>query len=271
MFFDDAAGHADGDFDAARGAQGLQLLQQGGRCVEHIAAVLQRGAGGALCFGGGGAGNGLLHGGFVAAMHHHALAGKVRAFVQAVAQLGALISLQAGQLEGARHEGAHAGGDEHGARQQLGALRRADEETATGLGLHGAYLLAEVERGGKGLDLRAQPLHQFVPGADLDGGNVVNGFVAVQLNALAAGVGQRVDDVGAQAMQAQLEHLKKPDRPCADDDGVGCLSHFRATHCASALDTGALPSQCHRGTGFARPLAASPLGEDAKRLRGDFT
>ena len=122
-------------------------------------------------------------------MHHHALAGKVRVFVQTVAQLAALISIQAGQLEGARHEGTHASGDEHGARQQLGALRGADEEAAARLDLHGAHLLAEVERGGKGLDLRKQPLHQFVSGADLNGGNVVDGFVAVQLGALAAGVG----------------------------------------------------------------------------------
>ena len=111
LFLDEVAGHADGDIDAARGAQGLQLVQQGGWCVEHIAAVLQCGVGGAQRIGGRGAGNGLLHGGFVAAVHHHALAGEAGAFVQAVVQLSALISIQAGELEGARHKGAHAGGD----------------------------------------------------------------------------------------------------------------------------------------------------------------
>lgn len=46
-------------------------------------------------------------------------------------------------------------------------------------------------------------------------------FVAVQLGALAAGVGQRVDDVGAQALQAELEHTGKGQQARADDDGVG--------------------------------------------------
>ena len=54
-------------------AQGLQFVQQGGRGVEHVAAVLQGGVGGRWVLGGGGAGDGLLHGGFVAAVHHHAL------------------------------------------------------------------------------------------------------------------------------------------------------------------------------------------------------
>ena len=39
-FFHDAAGHADGDLNAARCAQGLQLLQQGGWGVKNVAAVL---------------------------------------------------------------------------------------------------------------------------------------------------------------------------------------------------------------------------------------
>ena len=33
-------------------------------------------------------------------------------------------------------------------------------------------------------------------------------------------VGQGVDDVGAQAVQAELEHLERADWPRADDDGV---------------------------------------------------
>jgi hypothetical protein len=131
------------------------------------------------------------------------------------------MGLQPWELEGARHEGAHAGGDEHGTGLQLRALRSADAEAAFGQRLHRVHLLAEVQRGGEGLDLRQQALHQFVPGAGLDGGDVVDGFVAVQLGALAAGVGQRVDDVGAQALQAELEHLEKANRPRADDDGVG--------------------------------------------------
>ena len=106
---------------------------------------MQGGVCGALRLGGGGAVNGLLHGGFVAAVHHHALAREAGVVVQAVAQLAALMGLQPWELEGARHEGAHAGGDEHSARQQLGALRGANEEAAAWLGLQGAHLLAQVE------------------------------------------------------------------------------------------------------------------------------
>ena len=210
---------------------------------------------GALRLGGGGAVNGLLHGGFVAAVHHHALAGEVGAVVQAVAQLGAFVSLQARQLEGAWHEGTYAGGDEHSARQQLGALRGANEEAAAWLGLHGVHLLAQVERGAKGLDLRAQPLHQFVPGAGLNGGNVVDGFVAVQLGALAAGVGQGVDDVGAQAVQAQLEHLEQADRPRTDDDGVSGGGGQEGSGGVHGMGRGCGAAQCRPGRGASREIS----------------
>ena len=51
-------------------------------------------------------------------------------------------------------------------------------------------------------------------------GNVVDGLVGIELGALAADRGQRVDDFGAHAEQAQLEYLEEADGACADDDGI---------------------------------------------------
>ena len=72
----------------------------------------------------------------------------------------------------------------------------------------------------------ARPAHA---GAHRQAGQVVDGFVGVELDALAAHVGQAVDDVGLDFEQAELEDLEQPDGASADDDGVS-LDHLLSGH-----------------------------------------
>jgi hypothetical protein len=69
--------------------------------------------------------------------------------------------------------------------------------------------------------LRQQALNQFLARAHRQRGNVVDGFVRVQLGTLAARVFQRVNHMCLNAEQAQLEHLEQTHRTGTDDDGVG--------------------------------------------------
>ena len=115
-------------------------------------------------------------------------------------------------------------------------------------------------------DLLEQLVRQFTAAADGDAWDVVDGLVAIQLDTLATRVGQGVDQVRSDALQPKLENLEQAHRAGADNDGVGFLNHAQATR--AAPETGAAKDPCHRGTGFARPPVASPLGDGAKRLRG---
>jgi hypothetical protein len=77
-----------------------------------------------------------------------------------------------------------------------------------------------MERGAKRLDLLEQVVGQLLAGAHGHGGNVVDRLVRIQLHALAAGVGQRINDMGLDFQQAELENLEQANRASADDDGV---------------------------------------------------
>ena len=61
---------------------------------------------------------------------------------------------------------------------------------------------------------------QTLAGADREAGNVVDGFVGIQLDRLAAHVGQGIDDVSPDVQQAQFEHLEQAHRACSDDHGI---------------------------------------------------
>ena len=67
------------------------------------------------------------------------------------------------------------------------------------------HLLAEVEFGPERLDLLQQPVDQLLGAAHRQRRDVVDRLVRIQLGALAARVLQRVDDVGLDAEQPQLE------------------------------------------------------------------
>jgi hypothetical protein len=82
--------------------------------------------------------------------------------------------------------------------------------------------------GGKGRDLRAQALCQVVPGAGGDGRDVVDGFVAIQLGALTAGLGQGVDDMGRETLQAQLKTWNSPTGPAPITTASVCAGNALA-------------------------------------------
>jgi hypothetical protein len=78
-----------------------------------------------------------------------------------------------------------------------------------------------MKGGAKRLDLFKQVVGQLLAGTHRYCRDVVNGLVRVQLDALATGVGQRVDHMGLDFEQAKFKHLKQPDRAGTDDDCIG--------------------------------------------------
>ena len=85
---------------------------------------------------------------------------------------------------------------------------------------HNRHFFAEVHARAEGFDLLKQAFGQFVTGAHRDTGNVVDGFVRIELRTLAARLPNRVNDLGLEAQQSELENLKQAARPGADDDNV---------------------------------------------------
>ncbi|MBN8557754.1 MAG: cytochrome P450, partial [Burkholderiales bacterium] len=149
------------------------------------------------------------------------LAGQLGVVGRVVKQLPRLERLQAGELQAPGHEGAHAGGDEHGARQQAQAALRLQQQAAVGLALQALDQLAQVQRRREGRDLRQQRVDQRLAAAHRHGRNVVDRLVGVQRGRLTADMGQDVDDLGAQPQQAELEHREQADRAGADHGDVG--------------------------------------------------
>ncbi len=90
--------------------------------------------------------------------------------------------------------------------------------------LHFLHLLTEMESGRERLDLLRQTLDQFQRADGGEPGDVVDRLVRIQLGALAADNRQRVDDVGAQVQQTQLEYLEQAAGARADDDHIS-LDH----------------------------------------------
>ena len=129
-----------------------------------------------------------------------------------------LLSLK--QTQAARLERTHASGNHHIAGLKVQALRSCHGKAVCMRG-QAAHAVPAVKHRRKGLDLGLQPLDQLFAGAAGQAGDVVNGFVAIQLGALAPGVRQAVDDVAADVLQAQLKGLKQPHRPGTDDQCIG--------------------------------------------------
>ena len=72
----------------------------------------------------------------------------------------------------------------------------------------------------KRLDLLHQGLGQAVPGDDRNAGNVVDGLLGIELGALAADLVENIDEVRLDIEQTELEHGKKANWPCSDDENV---------------------------------------------------
>ena len=69
-----------------------------------------------------------------------------------------------------------------------------------------------MKLGFKGLNLKHQTVDEFLPRALGQAWDVVDGFVTVEFHALAARVGQRVDHMGFDSEEAQLEDLEQTRR-----------------------------------------------------------
>ncbi len=102
---------------------------------------------------------------------------------------------------------------EAGAHQEQRRVRRAER-------LDRLDHLAEVEDRLERLALRHQPVDDLLPCDAGKTGNVVDRLLGIKLGALAAGLGQDVDEVAADVEQAELEHGEEPDRTGADDHDV---------------------------------------------------
>jgi len=90
-----------------------------------------------------------------------------------------------------------------------------------------------VVRGAEGLDLLEQVVGELLAGANRHGRDVVDRLVGVQLDALAARVGQRIDDVRLDLEQAELEDLEQAHRAGPDDHRIGLDRAFVRTGGAS--------------------------------------
>ena len=147
-----------------------------------------------------------------------------------VENLGAFETLQPLDADTPGHKRAHTGRDKNGFGQKHRAACGGQPQAVVGFTLQRHHLFTQVHGHFERRNLLQQGLCQPVPRGGHGAGDVVDGFVAVQLGALAACMGQCVNDVAADFEQAQLEGLKKADRARADDDCVGVDRLGRVRH-----------------------------------------
>ena len=132
-------------------------------------------------------------------------------------------------------------------------LRRADR-------LHGLDHLAEMEGRLERLDLAEQVVDEALAGDDREAGDVVDRLLRIKLGALAADLGQDIDEVGLDVEEAELEHREQADRPRSYDHHVG-FDHFAHQHVRTSA-----PCPSHRPSyGSIPPLqgraeSAQPTG-----------
>lgn len=122
-------------------------------------------------------------------------------------------------------EGAQAGSKNDAAGIEFCAGRGFQREAAVFELLQAGYHLAEVKLRVERLDLLHQPVHQLLCTAHRNGRDVVNGFIRVELGALAAGLGQGIHHVGMDVQQSQFKNLEQAGGAGADDDYVGLDAH----------------------------------------------
>src|ERR1700679_1367948 len=95
------------------------------------------------------------------------------------------------------------------------------------------HSLAQMECRIERLDLFQQPIDQLLGAADGQCRNVINRLVGIEFGALSAGKAQRVDDVRADAKQAQFEDLKEAHGTGADDHRFDVLFRHVKRHSSS--------------------------------------
>ena len=230
-------------------AHGAQRLRFG---LKHIAAVDQRDACGGVV-GGLAQLQGFVHGLGFTAEHPHVLVSQSGTVAQVVMDVATFQLRSTFQVELARLERAHTSRNEQGFAHKVLLRRSVHVDAVVGPLRHLADFLVQVEVGGKRTNLLLQTLDQFASGAKRQTGNVVDGFVSVQLGALATHMGQGVDEVTANVLQSELKGLEEPDRPGTHDDGVG-------------LDHGCVNQRCNSASLPVRSFQSSASGIGALRL-----
>ena len=116
--------------------------------------------------------------------------------------------------------------------------------------------LAIMKHRAERLDLLQQIVGQALAGDDGEAGNVIDRLFRIQLGALAAGLGQYVDEMRLDVEQAQLKHRKQADWPRADNDNIR-LDNFRHVSTQKSAGLRQLP-QRSEVCGWLSPKRACP-------------
>ena len=132
-----------------------------------------------------------------------------------------LIPLAAHDAEATRLKRADPGRDHDRTGVETGAGRRDHIEPPIGARRQFDDLLSEMEHRLEGLDLLHQAIDELLGTADRQRRDVVDRLVGVELCALAAGCRERIDEVGLDAEQSELEDLEQATGSGTDDHDLG--------------------------------------------------
>ena len=133
---------------------------------------------------------------------------KIAGRFDAVMDAPAFEGLDPGQRQTPRLKRAYAGRDHHGPGLKTRAQRGCHVKFAVRQRLQLGDLLAQMERRMERFCLFQQPIDQFLSAANRQRGDIVDRFVRIQLGALPADLGQRIDDVRLDSEQTEFENLK---------------------------------------------------------------
>ena len=148
-----------------------------------------------------------------------------------VEDASALVGADVGNRRFLRLERAAAGRDDDHLRLERGPGVRANSKFGAfgcSQNLQRFHHLAEVKSWMERLDLQHEVVDQPLCGHHREAGNVVDRLLRIEFGALAADLGQNVDQMRLDVEQSELEDREQPRRPGADDRDVGgnSLAHF---------------------------------------------
>ena len=120
---------------------------------------------------------------------------------------------------------AHARSNHNGFSDELVTRRGFNKEFAVGAVFKRIDGLTQVKRRTERLCLLEKAGRQFTSCTALCTRNVVDRFVGVQLNALAAHIRQRINHMGFYLKQSELKDLKQASRTRTNDECIGLNWH----------------------------------------------
>src|ERR1700685_3818671 len=129
---------------------------------------------------------------------------QVRRAAHTVVNVLTLEGLCAFETNAPRLERAESCGNDDRARIEARTARGADLKASRFELRELAHLLTQMKLRRKGLDLLHQPINQFLRAAHRHRRDVIDRLVRIQLRALSARMGQRIDDVRADAEEPKL-------------------------------------------------------------------